>query len=345
METVSYRRWCPSESPLRIEFPVDLLNGFQAASRSAQGVLLGTRHASDIRVLELRPDGIDLDPAGLPQVGIFVYRPRGEVFLAEADVERFQETAAEAALVVAGRRAGFFVRDSAGALRAIRSYEEFALAETAPAQPVAPLAPVKAPSVKPAPAPAARVAPRPAVAWNAAAASRPRAAGQRSARRLEWRWATLAAAIALGIPLGALAYLRPLLPAPLNLQFAERNGQVLLSWNPAAETDGGELEILDGGKRILAVLGPGQSHATYTVQTGDIIATLRANPDRGPVRSQSVRVFAQPAPQATAAAWDRTREGVEGLEHRAAGLRDALRDSRTRIDELNRRIRQLTAVR
>jgi len=63
--------------------------------------------------------------AGLEPIGIYVLRVRGEVFLTERNLELFERTGALIALVVAGGRAGFFVRDFEGALQSIRSYEEF----------------------------------------------------------------------------------------------------------------------------------------------------------------------------------------------------------------------------
>jgi hypothetical protein len=67
-------------------------------------------------------------------VGVFASRVRGQVFLTEEDLERFDRAEAAVALVVSGQKGGFFVRDAAGSIETVRSYEEFSLqAQSAPA--------------------------------------------------------------------------------------------------------------------------------------------------------------------------------------------------------------------
>ncbi len=63
------------------------------------------------------------EPAGLEALGIFASRVRGEVFLTESDLERLCHL--PIALVVAGGRAGFFVREPDGSMLTILSYQEF----------------------------------------------------------------------------------------------------------------------------------------------------------------------------------------------------------------------------
>jgi hypothetical protein len=64
------------------------------------------------------------DAEGQEAVGVYFLRNRGEIFLTESNVAAFEARSPTAALVIAGNRAGFFVRDSDGALQSIRSYEE-----------------------------------------------------------------------------------------------------------------------------------------------------------------------------------------------------------------------------
>jgi hypothetical protein len=52
---------------------------------------------------------------------------RGEVFLTEEDLERFEKTEACVALVISGDTGGFFVRDETGSIETVQSYEEFSI--------------------------------------------------------------------------------------------------------------------------------------------------------------------------------------------------------------------------
>ena len=144
MVTVQYRRWCPPQSPLRIEFPPQLLHDvrlesaqpprrvalrwiprFNRVVNQSSGLLFGVRHEDEVRVLTARASD------GLSPVGTFVWRERGEVFLTDDDLADFEKHQGVLALVVAGGQAGFFVREADGSMQAIRSHEEFKVADAA----------------------------------------------------------------------------------------------------------------------------------------------------------------------------------------------------------------------
>jgi hypothetical protein len=108
------KTWHPPESPWRIDFPEDLPRRLYPGTA---GLLYGQINGSTIRIVSSPPEG---DP-----VGIYISRGRGEVFLTDSDIARFEESGAAAALVVSGEKAGFFVRSSDGSLQSIRSFEEF----------------------------------------------------------------------------------------------------------------------------------------------------------------------------------------------------------------------------
>src|SRR6476620_1480544 len=101
MQTVQYRRWAPQQSSLRIEFSPDLL---QKVRRTATGVLYGSRHGDEVRVMST------VNGAPFEVVGTFANRIRGDVFMTESDLERFDHANAVVALIIAGERAGFFVK-------------------------------------------------------------------------------------------------------------------------------------------------------------------------------------------------------------------------------------------
>jgi len=122
MRTVEFRIWDPEASPLRVEFPADLIRSLGIAETS--GVLYGSRHGREIRVFTVEaPENEEQE-----KVGVFVSRIRGEVFLTETDLAFFKQHQSEIALVVAGDRAGFFVREADGSIQTVRSHEEFSIA-------------------------------------------------------------------------------------------------------------------------------------------------------------------------------------------------------------------------
>lgn len=231
MRTVPYRRWSPPASPLRIEIPEELLGELrsQPDSPDSSGSLYGLRCDREVRVLSAGP-GKDLE-----KVGIFVSRIRGEVFLTEADLDFFERENSGIALVVAGDRAGFFVREFDGSIQTVRSHEEFAVADPPATRAAAALFP--APPVR------------------------------------KWTWAA-AALVALGLPVAALAYLRPVLPAPpLGLQAREESGELHISWNPGQAA---VLAIKDGGERIAVLVPPDEAKITYQPNSREIEIGLTA---------------------------------------------------------------------
>jgi len=132
MQSGPSRVWAPPESPLRIEFSSSLVREVRMAGTmvDAFGVLYGVRHGSTVNIVSTR------GRAGLDAIGVFASRVRGEVFLTEEDLERFQKADACLALVIAGETCGFFVRDAGGSIETVRSYREFSIHE----MPVAPVA-------------------------------------------------------------------------------------------------------------------------------------------------------------------------------------------------------------
>jgi len=115
------RVWAPPESPLRIEFSSALIREVRMAGTmvDAFGVLYGVCDGGTANILSTR------GRAGLDAIGIFASRVRGDVFLTEEDLERFEKSDSCLALVIAGETCGFFVRDTDGAIETVRSYEEF----------------------------------------------------------------------------------------------------------------------------------------------------------------------------------------------------------------------------
>jgi hypothetical protein len=333
MVTVHYRRWCPQKSPLRIEFLPHLLNEVRLDSarpvrsktarwiprlnrveNQCSGLLFGVLNDGEVRVLAAG-GGACLAPLDMTPLGIFVCRERGEVFLTDDDLARFEKHQGVIALVVAGGRTGFFVREMDGSVQAIRSHEEFQLADVAPRlvfdeNPTAEL---------PAPAP-------------------------------RWRsWRRIAACAGLlAVPAAAFAYLRPLLPrGPIAVALREEAGQLVIGWNQSAVTEGSRLEIMDGSERTIVQLPANTSSATYGPQGGDVEVRLTTDSGMGGAHWEAAR-FARrperkpPSPALGVVGLDVVQDQIGALSEEAKVLRRSLAQGQARAESLAAKLGALT---
>lgn len=205
---ISYRTWAPPASPVLVEYSLEMLRNIRGT-----GVLFGVRQRNRLRIVAAETGG------GLDPVGIFVVRSRGEVFLTEADLERFEDfqVPGAVALVVAGGKAGFFVREAGGAIQAVQSYEEFLAADSVAAKP-------------------------PRFNFNF---------------RPLWLWYAVGA-LALLTTLAALRPSEPV-HAPFELQVRAEEGQLLITWNRDIEIgaleikDGGQISKVPVPKGLAQV--------------------------------------------------------------------------------------------
>jgi hypothetical protein len=273
MQTLYYRRWAPRKSPVRIEFPPDLL--LEIRSQTMQdhdrGYLFGARRGNDVRILAARraPQMEDPGLTDLEPVGIYVSRVRGEVFLTDSDMEQIDRLDAKVALVLAGCRAGFFVREQDGSMQTVRSYEEFWVPEASPRP-----QPLKR---APAPPPAGRHPWLPPV---------------RHGRRFA------AAAVFVGAPVLAFGYLQPLLPRPrLEVRLRETEGQLVVEWSRSAALAGGHLEIADRSGRTVLLVPPGSTSTTYAHHNADVEVLLSTNEGTGRALWKAPHIYGRPFDQ------------------------------------------------
>jgi len=258
MQTVQYRRWAPSQSQLRIEFSPDLLQEIRrrGSNTDRTGVLYGMRHGREVRVMSAASDP-QFDP-----IGTFASRLRGDVFLTESDLERFEQANAVIALVVAGGKGGFFVKNSDGSIQSVQSYEEFSIAEATSLLAIAPIKPV------------------------ARSASRRR----RRRRTKSWAWAAAACLAIVAIPLVAAPLLKPLLPRPrLGLSVLDDAGHLRITWNARAIRGHATLEIEDGGENTVRPVDPVQTSAVYSPRTQAIEVRLSEIDTNGAGRHETAR--------------------------------------------------------
>lgn len=240
MRSIEYRRWDPLASPLCVEFPAELLLDLGWAE--AAGILYGSRRGREVRVtaLETRVDEEQ------EKIGVFVSRIRGEVFLTEADLALLKQQNADLALVVAGKRAGFFVRESDGSIQTVRSHEEFLVPQS---NSTAAVAPVSAPP-RPAPGKARKCVPA--------------------------RWVQKSAVVVAGLLLVAAAVF-PQHPfpqrgaPPSSIDLYETDRQLRISWKPAQNA---VLTIDDSGGHISIPVYADQTNVTYARRGPEVEVSL-----------------------------------------------------------------------
>jgi hypothetical protein len=233
MRSIEYLGWEPSKSPLSIELLADLL--LQLGWSDSRGILYGSRKGREVRIasLDTRQDEEQ------EKVGVFVSRIRGEVFLTESDLAFLNRARLDLALVVAGRRAGFFVREPGGSIQTVHSHEEFSAAK------------------EPAPAPA------------------PTKESADSKRGRKW----VPVVAFAGLPLAAFAVLpQRAAQAPPSIEIRQLGGseagaQLLISWMPA---ENAVLRIDDGGALVSIPVHSDQSTVTYAARGGPVEVTLES---------------------------------------------------------------------
>jgi hypothetical protein len=219
MRRIEYLRWEPAKSPLTVELPRDLL--LQLGWSDSRGVLYGSRRGEEVRIasLESRTDEEQ------EKIGVFASRIRGEVFLTDGDLAFLNRERVDLALVVAGRRAGFFVRERGGSIQTVRSHEEFSVV---PAAPLAPLPLIK-PRRKWAPAGALALAALPLAALAMFPQRAAQTPGSIEVRELEHQlrisWAPEQNAV-LRIDDGGATIETPVRTGQSSVTYAPRSGEV-----------------------------------------------------------------------------------------------------------------------
>lgn len=220
--------------------------------------MYGSRHGKEVRVAALHtPFHSDEEQE---KVGVYVSRIRGEVFLTEADLAVLNEHQAELALVVAGNRAGFFVREADGSIQTVRSHEEFwvSIPEPELPPPLSEAPPVPRHSSEVAPGQWHKWVP---VRWVPAS----------------WFPKGLVAMAALPlVALGAFAVfpqwsLHAPGQDPASIEISEIDNQLRISWKPGQNA---VLTIDDSGGQVSIPVYPNQSSATYGRRGADVQVRL-----------------------------------------------------------------------
>jgi hypothetical protein len=317
MNNVQYRTWAPPESPIRIEYSAQVLQEVRLESKhgDAGGVLFGVRHGNELRVLAARSLVDERDPrlAGLDPVGIFAVRTRGEIFLTESDLERFEEfkVSGAVALVVSGARGGFFVRETGGSVLAIKSYLEFPVPEGPPETAL-----VHTPQ------------PTPDEGEN-----------HSPARLLTLTWIGLGALAVFTIFVVMQSELKS--RPPLGLTVRAADGQLRIAWNLAVSAGRGQLEIRDGARQTTIPMSASLAGATYIPSGGDVEVRLVVSEGGSQSRLETARfLVAEPLPSPEIS---QTQAAIAALETEVGRLRSTNQRSRSSVAELGSMIDRLTA--
>ena len=192
-------------------------------------------------------------------------------------------------------------------------------------------------------APALDSAPIP---WSTAVA-RPRSAivANRKAdqpRRLKWRWLVLWMFGIAALVSGFVAYREFTAPAPLGLHVAEKDGDLVIEWDPGGRplrlANSGRLEIRAAGQdktRIdLTAKELASGRFLYTGSEGDTSIHLTVTGKLGYRAEESARYLAQMSPVETSADKPIEIRDRRKLQAEVRRLREELEESQQRVKEL-----------
>jgi hypothetical protein len=170
----------------------------------------------------------------------------------------------------------------------------------------------------------------------------------------------MAALAVLAVPIAALAYLRPLSTPPAQLQLRGKGELAIASWDPRATARGGQLDIFDGGEKVVVGLLAGQSSLTYTPHSVAIEVQLTTDGGAGQPQQESARLITEvhplpsnPTPGASksaepdAVARDPSAAGrlgseIAALEEESSQLRQSVAEGRSRMALLQKTVASLT---
>ena len=361
--------------------------GFQRLSRGGLevgGILYGTHDGSAVRIQAMReivcehargPSFLlsDNDRAALTEqlahgqedhrlegmiaVGWFLSHTRGEITLTESDLETFNAffpAPWQFTLVIRpGRtgfmRAGFFVRESDGAVKSERSYLDFSFPDRPPA-------PDRPPRDRGAPAdrrntlpydaaPDAMLsAPHDVPLFGQPSASIPQYLPYPETRR-KWPWGVIAVVLAAAVLaiLGLRLFAPRLAPEPIALSVAERDGQLQIEWSHSSRSitgaARGTLDITDGqdSRSIpLTQLELSRGSFNYLRKSGDVEIRMTVENSAGEKTQEASRFLGTPPVAADPNELDAIRLERDSLQDQIATLRAQNKQQADRIQQLER---------
>ena len=361
--------------------------GFQRLSRGGLevgGILYGTHDGSAVRIQAMReivcehargPSFLlsdndrtalaeqltrnqeDHKLEGMVAVGWFLSHTRGEITLTDSDLETFNAffpASWQITLVIRpGRsgfmRAGFFVRESGGAVKSERSYLDFSF----PDRPVAPDRPPRdrglppdrrnAPAYEPA-AEASAPAPHDVPLFGQPAAAMQQYLPYPETRR-KWPWGIIAVVLAVAVVaiLGLRLFAPRLAPEPISLSVAERDGQLQIQWNHSsrsiASAARGTLQITDGQESRSLPLTPldlSRGSFNYLRKSADVEVRMTVEDSAGEKMQEASRFLGSAPAAADPNELDAIRLERDSLQDQIARLQAQNKQQAERIQQLER---------
>ena len=330
--------------------------------------LLLSDHDRQALAQQLEKDGEDAGLAGFECVGWFLSHTRSEIDLTEMDAEIYNTyfpAPWQVSMVIrpnrgGAMRAGFFVREGDGSVNVARSYQEFNFPDRL------------AGLLDHAPRPDRQAGDRQAgdrggrdlrpPEWRNQArgaelvpldepypGTAPVAASHEGLRwlpapppRSKWPWLVAAAVVVLGlVALGGQFFLDQAGPQPISLTLLEREGQLIVEWNPQAPpvvaAVGGALVIADGREKKNVSLSRTDLVAgkfTYERQSGDIEVRLSVRSSDGSSVQEASRFLGRPPVKVDL-------EEMKALEDRRAELETEIKRLQSDNTAQAERIQQL----
>ena len=362
--------------------------GFQRLSRGGLevgGVLYGTHEGSAVRIQAMReivcehargpsfllsdkdraalreqlaPGQEDPRLEGMVALGWFLSHTRGEIALTESDLETFNAffpAPWQITLVIRpGRtgfmRAGFFVRESDGAVKSERSYLDFSFPDrpAAPDRPArdrgGPLGDRRNAPYHDAPPDTMPSAPLDAPLFGQPAASIPQYLPYPETRR-KWPWGLIAVILAVAVVaiVGLRLFAPRLAPEPISLSVAERDGQLQIQWNHASRTitgaARGTLEITDGqDSRSLPLtrLDLSRGSFNYLRKSADVEVRMTVEDSAGEKTQEASRFLGSAPVAGDPNELDAIRLERDSLQDQIAALRAQNQKQADRIQQLER---------
>jgi len=257
-------------------------------------------------------------------------------------------------------RAGFFVREADGSVKAERSYQEFNFPDRVagvldrPSRDRRPLIETAGDRV-----PMARstgrqempeMAPVPErVEYDAPTFGQPSPAISQyppypnTRRKIPWAIIAVVAA-ALVLAVAGLRFLGPQLHMePLSLGVIERNGQLQIQWNHSSQSvigaASGTLDIVDGGEKRSIPLNRtelAQGSFTYMRRSGDVEVRLSVNTSGGGRMEEASRFLGTPPEGVDASEMDALKVERDALQDEVTRLRGLTGQQAARIQQLER---------
>jgi len=317
---------------------------------------------------QLARDKEDMRLEGLQVVGWFLSHTRSDVTLQQSDLDTYSKFFPElwqvTMVVHPGRagamRAGFFVREADGSVKAERSYQEFNFPDRVagvldrPSRDRRPLIETAGDRV-----PMTRstgrqempeMAPVPErVEYDAPTFGQPSPAISQyppypnTRRKIPWAIIAVVAA-ALVLAVAGLRFLGPQLHMePLSLGVIERNGQLQIQWNHSSQSvigaASGTLDIVDGGEKRSIPLNRtelAQGSFTYMRRSGDVEVRLSVNSSGGGRMEEASRFLGTPPEGVDASEMDAIKVERDALQDEVTRLRGQTGQQAARIQQLER---------